>query len=193
MPAPVSLNGRTPQEVCDGLDLHDESRALLRPGLTAEGYFDELIKAGQVADAVRYVSRLLPAKRSVWWGSLCVWAVARPQPKPAAEAALQAVVTWLLTPTDENRRAAGAAGQESGPHTPAGMLASAAFLSEGSMSPPKQPEVLPKPHFTSAMVSGAVLGAARMAGVAKTARLMRQFLALAVDVYRGTNTWEAKA
>jgi hypothetical protein len=184
---------RSPQEVCDGLDLSDEARALLRPKISAEVYFDDLIKAGHHADAIRYVARLMPAKRAVWWGCLCTWAVARPQPKPAAEDALRAAVAWLLAPTDENRRAAGTAGLNAGPNTPAGMLGSAAFVSEGSMSAPKQPEVLPEPHLPGSLVAGAVITAARQAGAAKTAGLFRQFLALAVDVYRGANSWERKA
>jgi Family of unknown function (DUF6931) len=184
---------RTPEEVAAGLDLSDESRALLKPGVTTEVYFDELVKAGHLTDAVRYVARLLPAKRAVWWGSLCVWAVRRSQPKAAADAVLRAVVTWLLAPTDENRRAAEAAGRAAGANTPAGMVGTAAFLTEGSMSAPKQPEVLPEPHFSPALVAGAVLAAARLAGAAKTDAMLRQFLALAVDVYRGTNTWEGKA
>jgi hypothetical protein len=134
----------------------------------------------------------MPAKRAAWWGCLCLWTVARPQPKAAAEAALRAVVTWLLTPTDETRRAAAAAGQAAGANTPAGMLGTAAFLCEGSMSAPKQPEVLPEPHLSGTLASGAVLTVARQAGAAKTAGLLRQFLALAVDVYRGANSWEGR-
>jgi hypothetical protein len=175
------------QEVCAGLELSEAATKLLKPGLTAGEFFDALVRANLLTDAIPYTARLLPKKAAVWWGCLCVWNVARPAPSAKIEAALQSVVKWLRDPSEENRRACDAAAKTVGNNQAAGMLATAAFLSEGSMSLPGQPVVKPEPHFTAKLVGQAVLAASREGRASQMEPRQRQFLATAVEVYRGKN------
>ncbi|HEY8506467.1 MAG TPA: hypothetical protein VIL46_17930 [Gemmataceae bacterium] len=184
---------RTPQDICAEFELSEAAAALLKPGQTPEEFFDALLGASLFGDGIAFIARLLPKKQAVWWGCLCVWGAERHASKAPVEAALGAIVRWLREPTEENRRAVGDAAREAGPTSAAGMLASAAFLSEGSMSLPGQPEVLPKPHYTGKLVAAAVLAASRKGGAARIPARQREFLALAVEVYRGANTWEKKS
>lgn len=170
----------TAATVAAGLELSDAARAALAPDLSAEAGFDALVRAGHHADAVRYTARLLPKPAAVWWGCLCAQ-----QAAPTAADALKPVVAWLRQPSDESRKACRAAAKALGPTRPVGLLAHAAFLSGGNISPADTPAVEPEPHFTGKLVAEAVLAAAR--GGAKAARL-QTYLALAADVYRGANT-----
>ncbi len=169
----------TAAAVAAGLDLSDAGRAALAPDLSAEAGFDALVRAGLHADAVRYTAKLLPKPAAVWWGCLCAQ-----QADPAAADALKPVVAWLRQPADDTRKACRAAAKALGPTRPAGLLATAAFLSGGNISPVEKPAVEPEPHLTGKLVAEAVLAAAR--GGDKAARL-QAYLALAADVYRGAN------
>jgi hypothetical protein len=182
-------NSRTAHEVAGDLELSDDARKLLTPKLGAEAFFDGLVKSALYPDAIRFISRLLTKPQAVWWGCLCVWHTAKPAAGPG-EAAVKAAVAWLREPTDPHRRAAGDAGLEAGPASPAGLLGYAVFLSEGSMSPAGQAEVKPGPHVASTCVANAVLAASRTGPPAGTAHRQKTFLGLAVDVYRGTNSWK---
>lgn len=179
-------------DVCRDFELSDEAKKLLAPKLTAEVFFDQLVKEGQFPDAIRVISRLLTPKQAVWWGCLCVWAAHRDKPPPEVNAAVGAVVKWLKDGTDESRRAAREIGEKAGPATPAGMLATSAFLSEGLLSNPGSPEVPTDPSHTPKVIASTVITSARLAGKANANALMRQFLAVAVDVSRGTNSWTKK-
>lgn len=189
--APAGRPGRSQAlapEVAGDMKLSDEGRKLLRPDITAVEFFDRLVRAELFPDAVRLIARAMTAKEAVWWGVLCVWATARPRPAAKVEAALQAVVKWHREPTDANRRAAGAAGTAVGSVTPVGLVAAAALFADGSLAPAGQPEVKPDPHLSATLVAEAVLALSRSAGFApQGGPLLRQFLAVAVDVFRGTN------
>lgn len=187
--ASIPIPPRPATEVAAGLELTADARAMLRPDLDAGAYFDILIKAGLYRDAVAVVSRMLTPKQAVWLGCLCLWTAGAPAPGSAAEAAVRACVIWLRTSTEEARRAAQRAGDAATPRTPAGLLATAAFLAEGSMAPPGAPEVLPKPHFAGLMVQQAVLLLAASPATPDEAQFLRTALALAVEVYRGKNTY----
>jgi len=176
------------------MKLSDEGRTLLRPEMTGVEFFDVLVKARLFPDAVRFMARAMTPKQAVWWGALCVWSTARPQPAPKTEAAVRAAVKWLREPTDENRRAAGTIGTSVGTETPAGIIATAAFLAEGSVAPEGQPEVKADPCMPGTLVAEAVLNLSRSAGHEPAGGpLVRQFLVIAVDVFRGTNTPEGKS
>ncbi|WP_439630191.1 DUF6931 family protein [Gemmata sp.] len=196
-PAPTPGRATRPPtpaaELVRDLKLSEDGRSLLRPEMTGAEFFDALVRARLLPDAARLIARAMLPREAVWWGALCVWATAGPQPAVRPEAAVRAAVTWLREPTDVNRRAAGAAGTAAGPTTPAGLVATAAFLADGSLAPDGQPEVRADPHLPATLVAEAVLNLSRAAGPAPPGGpLLRQFLAVAVDVFRGTNTSHGK-
>src|SRR5690242_6911001 len=121
-PTVVEIAGRGP--------LGDDAKALLAPGLKPPAYLDRLLQKGLVKDALSFVAAWLPAREAVWWGCLCAWHHGRPKPSDKEAAALRAALRWVHEPSEENRRAAKAAGDAvGGPATPAGALALAAAWS----------------------------------------------------------------
>lgn len=181
--------GRLAVDVVGSLELSEAARILLTPGIPAETYFDALVTAELYPEAIRFMARLLTKPQAVWWGCLCVWHLVRPAEDSPAAAAIRAAVTWLREPTDAHRRLAGQRAQDAGPTEPAGLLAYAAFLTDGSMSPPGLPEVKPPADAAAICVANAVLGASRYGPPRSTPHRQRTSLGLAVDVYHGTNTW----
>lgn len=184
---------KSAQETVGDMKLSDDGRKLLRPDLTGVEFFDQLVKAKLFSDAVRLIARVMTTKEAVWWGVLCVWTTARPRPAAPTDGAVRAVMTWLREPTDANRRAAGKAGTAAGATTPIGLVATAALMADGSLTPAGQPEVKPDPNLPATLVAEAVLALSRTAGAATPGGpLLRQFLAIAVDVFHGTNKPTAK-
>ena len=73
---------------------------------------------------------------------------------------------------------------------PAGCTALAAFLSGGSLAPPKLPDVPPADHLTADCVASALQIAAVLNDPAKAPDHHRAFLDVGLDVARGKNRWK---
>ena len=100
------------------------------------------------------------------------------------------MVTWLRDPTEVHRRAIRLTASTATPTSPAGLVAYAAYMSEGSISPAEKPDVPTDPNFLPTFLANAVLTAARMGPAADLGNRQMAFLKLAADVYRGQNTWK---
>jgi hypothetical protein len=170
-------------EVCGQFEPSEAARALLDSKMPALTFFKTLCEHELFADALRFAAYALPRRDAIWWGSLCIWQVQRPRPKPDVEAALQAVVKWVRDPSEEHRRAAEEAGKKLPANDAAAGLCQAVFLSGGSISKPKLPEVPPAPHLTAKRVASIVLGASRV--VKDSAACQKHFLGLALEVAEG--------
>lgn len=139
---------------------------------------------------MRFLAHALPRRTAIWWGCLCLWQVARPEPAEAMRAALAVAVRWVQEPSEDNRRAADAPARAAGLGTAARCLAKAVFWSGGSLAPPHFPPVVPKPFLTAKAVAGAVLLAAAHSGPADVRRLRRrEFLAVGREVAVGKVPW----
>lgn len=155
-------------------------------GENADAYLSRLVEAGHHDDAVRFTAARLEPRLAVWWGALSVWSVLRsgdPATTASDAAAIDAAVTWVLEPNEENRRSANAASVLAGMKTAAGALATAAFWSEGSVSLPGQPDVPPPAGVCQKLVANAVL----MAHGAN--RPLIAALRLGAEVLAGANRW----
>jgi hypothetical protein len=181
---------RTAAEICKTVLLTDGGKKLLRDDLAPRQFLDLLWDKEQYADAINFMAHALPKRAAVWWGCLCLWLTLRSDnPADVVKAALSSAVRWVQDPSEENRRAAGSAGQEAKLHTPAGCLAMSAFFSDGSMNPPDQPKSAPPPELTAQTVANAVMMAAFQGDPAQLQRRQRRFLSLALDVAQGNNRW----
>ena len=118
-------------KICEGVKLGDRARGLLDDELAPREYFDLLVSNGLDEDAIQFMARWLSKREAVWWGCLCAWAVCRPNPAEAVDAALKAAVTWVQDPSEENRQETRTRGKAAGPQTPAGGVALAAFHNFG--------------------------------------------------------------
>jgi hypothetical protein len=155
--APPRPAARPAAEVVKPLPLSDAAKAHLTPDSSVRQYLDALLAAGLCDDALRVLALGLPKPEAVWWGCLCVREAV---PKPwtvAVEKAVEAAEAWVMDPSDTNRRTAGTAAEAAGWDTAGGCVAGAAWLSGGSLSPPKLPPVQPREDLTGQTLAGALM------------------------------------
>jgi hypothetical protein len=184
----VKVKAAAAAEVCRQFDLRAEARPLLKDKQTPREFLDALLAAQQYRTAIEFLAHALPAREAVWWGCLCVWHVTPGLPPPE-EAACKAAAQWVFEPTEDNRRAAQAPGEAAGLGTPAGALATAAFWSGGSLTPPELPPVAPQPFMSARAVAGAVRLAATKAKPGKMREAERVFGEIGLGVAEGKTVW----
>jgi hypothetical protein len=158
-------------------DLSAAARQLHRLGLPTRDFIDTLIDEGHSADAIRVLAQALPKAEAVAWACDCIRQV-MPNLRGAAETAWQAAAEWAKQPSEERRRRAKASADAVGLEHPAGAVATAAFLSGGSLAPAELPAVPPAEHLTARAVAGAVLLAAAWDGAESADNWQRRFLDL---------------
>lgn len=183
------------QEFCRKNELwqEPESEELLRPGLAVKEYFRALMDRNCVMDANRVLAHAMPKRHALWWGLLCTWEALQPNvPENLAEV-LGGVARFVVEPSEVRRREVEALAGLVRPETGSYCLAMGAFLSQGSMSEPHLPEVLPKSFLTGRLVGVAVY----LAAVARKPLLykdrLRNLLAIGLDVVRTPEPWIAPA
>ncbi len=123
-------------------------------------YFDRLLERGLQTDALQVLPHLMPKPVAVWWGCMAVWEAYRPQPPKDVNEVLEGTVRWLHTRSEDDRRALVGPMKAAGRGTAAGCLGAAACYSEGSMSRPGLPVVVPPPHLTARFITATLMLAA---------------------------------
>jgi hypothetical protein len=190
MTLPVAAKGAAAFCKYHQIDLQPEGRAMLRAGLSTKDYFATLWENGLLADARRVLANALPPRRSLWWGLLCAWNLYRPSPTAEVDEVLQAVVRFVLQPTEVHRRAAAASARAVELNSLAACLANAAFFSAGSMAPEGLPCVEPQPFITGRLVGVTVyLASVMQAPIAEYQNRLRQYLAVGLEIACGANLW----
>jgi hypothetical protein len=173
-------------------ELSPEGLELLRADTPPPDFIALLVAKKFYPDAVRFLAHALPRREAVWWGWVCARRAAGDAPPPKIKAALDATEKWIAQPSEENRRAAHAAGQQAGFGTAAGCAGLAAFFSGGSLAPPDAPPVPPGEFLTAKAVSGAVIFAAISTQPEKAPEKFQSFIAQGVDVTNRIKLWERK-
>lgn len=148
---------RLASDVARPLTLSDKAAQLLTPSSTPRQFFDTLVAAQLLDDALRFLAAALPKREAVGWGVQCVKEVLSKPVEPSKAKAVAAAEAWVKEPSEANRLAAGAAADAAGYDTPTGCLAAAAFWSGGSLAPPHLPPVPPKDDLTGTAVTGALM------------------------------------
>lgn len=155
----------------------------LAPSLSPAKHFDALMAAGQHHVAATFIGIAMPRFEGVAWAAQAVAKMARTA--AAEDAPVRAAIdAWLADPDDNGRRAAWDAAQAGNSDSPEWLLASAVFLSGGSMAPAEFPPVLPAPELSGKMAATAVLVAAKQS--ADPVAAMVDALVLARAIAEGT-------
>lgn len=169
--------------------LSDEARAQLSPGHSPKQFVAALASKGLSVDAMRVVPFALTKREAIWWAAQCLRGVPHLAADPKAISAIGAAEKWCANPSDDNRRTALLASEMAVLSTPAGCLAMAVFLSEGSLAPPAVAAVPPPPNVGPSMAGNAVLLAAVVKNPERAMEKYSLFLQLAEAVAAGTNLW----
>lgn len=172
-------------EAARGCELTPAAQSLLTKDIKIPQYLAQLARNNLWIDALHFAPFGLPRKEAVWWACLCLWQHYRPTPEPNVDACLKAVVDWIREPTEAHRRTAQQAGHDAGSATPAGNLALAVFLSEGSISLPGRPEVPANPKHMPHLLGQAVLLAVRQTPHDLAVAHQTDYVRLAMELLAG--------
>lgn len=164
------------------------ARDLFREGVAPADYVERLLASGLFDDALMFTAHVLPARDLVWWGCVCAWQQARPEPPEPERSAFQACVRWIQKPDEENRRAAQLASDSAGLDTPAGCLALAAFCAKGNMSGPELPPVEAPPELAPNTVVAALRLAAVLDEPTHLDQCVHRYVLLAREALRRLST-----
>ncbi len=169
-------------------DLDEEIQPLLTDEINVRGFFDALMEADRVPEALDLMTRVLPARYAIAWASECLERDLAEQAEPdqADRLCLAATKRWLGEPSEQHRRSALEMAERLEYATAGAWLAAAVAWSSGSIAP-ENLEAVPAPPEASPQALAATLKliAAREKD-AFDARL-REFLELAVARF-GTAT-----
>ena len=174
--SPPAVPQPSAEEYCRHLELSDEARPLLEPGLPPEQYLDRLIAGGLFPDGLRFVGGWLPKSEAVRWACRCVQGLLGRQLTVGEQRAFDAALCWAAEPSEENRRQAEAAAEKNQFNGPASWLALGAFWSGGSLAPPDLPEVPPTEGLTAQALAAALVLAAARADPRRINECCREFL-----------------
>jgi hypothetical protein len=142
--------GETAAEVCAAAGLSDDAGVLLPAHEAPRDFVESLIENELYADALGFIAHVLPMRESVWWAWSCARDATGETPAAAVASAIESTRQWIVEPTDENRRAAGAAAEALDYGSAAAIAALAAFMCGDTMGPadaapaPAPPGVVPK-------------------------------------------------
>lgn len=181
------ISAVTAAEVCRDIQLEPAALERLTPAATPADFLQALTQQGLHAEAVKFLARALPKREAAWWACLCARHALDGSPLPALLKALEAAERWVYEPTEDHRRAAHAAAQETDFSHPASWAAMAAFWSGGSMAPPNVPAVPAADHLTGKATAGAVILAAVQTEPEKAQEKFLLFLRQGVDIACGGN------
>ena len=183
------ISAKTAKEVAQRFALADEAMALLQDDMVPRQFLGILIEKQRHADAARFLAHALPKREAVWWACLCIEQMLGPEPAPAAAAAVNAARSWVIDPSDENRRATFPVAEAAKVGSPAGCAAMAAFLSGGSLAPPNLTAVPPADHLTADMVACSLALATVITEPEKASEKYTSILKLGLEIVEGQHLW----
>lgn len=148
---------RSTNELYKYLDYEDDAvQQMACDSKTALAYLEALTAKAKYKEAVRLQAHLLPKRKAIWWGYLCIDSLAGDTLTEDERAAMAATKAWLVKPNETNRRAAGKAGEELNHTGPAAWLATGTFWAGGSMAPLGNPDIPPDERLTGQALSAAM-------------------------------------
>jgi len=150
---------------------------------------DQLVTDQDFNAAIDFIAHSLPPQGAVWWGCLCLWDFERNQATKEFERAMSLLIAWLQTPEEEKRRQLSEIEKVFARKTPVGLLAKAAFMSQGSIVPEGLAVVKAPRYMYAVLAAGAIKLLAAQSDPADFAGTSKQILRLGMEVLHGTNRW----
>lgn len=126
-------------------------------GIAPAQWVEQLKHDGDLALAARVIGAALPRTEAIAWAAAVLRAVIDQQAlPPARRLLLDASMRWLDDPSDAHRWSVFNSAQTADDDWPEKLLALAVFFSGGSIGPEDIDPILPAPHLTGELASGAV-------------------------------------
>ena len=178
-PPPIAEVAATSLSVvaaCSYLELADGVIEVAKEKENEDDVIQTLSDQEQYLDALRVRAFLLPKRDSVWWGCVCVQDEIIEDLDEPQNAALQAAIRWVTDPSEENRRLAEDASNAVRNQGSGGMLALAAFWSEGSIGQTSGPHIPADDRLVCQGVSAALVTAAYTGDASKAEERLKTFV-----------------
>lgn len=153
-------------ELCQLVDLEDESLQLFRPDHSPEDFIQELIQHQQYADAIRLLAEYLDNDRAIFWAVLVCQELSDGDWSESLREAMEMVPAWLADPGEEKRYQCLQFAEDQEFDNLASYLAAAVGHSGGSIAPKGLPEVPAPEGVCGTFVACAVTVAAATTEVA---------------------------
>jgi hypothetical protein len=179
-------------EIAQNVSLSEEARALLPAAATPPTFFGRLLDERLDVDAIRVLAQLLPLRRTVWWSILCAWHGAAGNPSAGEDKALETSVRWVVTPLEDQHRAAEALAGSGVIEQAADCCVRAAALA-GKASTPDEPLVPIDACGAARLVATAVLLAYAQRARTDRSLTYRRLLTLGLHVSGGKIGWDTPA
>jgi len=174
-------------DIIDATDLDPASAELLSPEIRPEKLIHELSEAKQWPDAIKVMTRALPAREAVWWACVCARQMETLADNENEMAALEAAEKWVFKPNDENRRAAFQAAEDNTSQSAGNLVALGAGLSGGNIPVPDNQYVEVDSAAFAQTVDAAVMISASEKKGEQLHEQFAQFLKFGEDIACGGN------
>ena len=139
---------------CQEMEIPAEACALLSPAMSPHAAVSALVEAGQIREALKLLTYLLPRRYVVAWLCQCARGEALNDEDRAGAALAE---QWVRDPSERNRRAAYEFANAGGYESIGAWMAAAAGWSGGSLAPADQEApVPPTPDLTARAAVAAV-------------------------------------
>jgi hypothetical protein len=162
------------RQVAEAMGLDEEERP--EEGLAPQAWYERVIAAEDLERGVALIGHALSRFEAVAWAARLLEAQShRRKLRASDQQALDRSLRWLEEPTEDFRREAFDESEQASEGSAERMLASAVFLSGGSVAPVDLPPVNPPPELSGRFAAAAVLIAAHRSGDAPA--VLREALA----------------
>lgn len=167
--------------------LETGSEELLTADMRPEDFIHALAEAGKWPDAVKVMTRALPARESVWWACVCARQSAALADSELDQAAVKLAEDWVYEPDDKHREQAFEFIKQNDSSGIGSLCALAAAFSSGT-APLGEGQYLDlDPSVFPQMVDGAVMVAATEKKGKEINERIRTFIKSGEDIAQGGN------
>jgi hypothetical protein len=151
----------TVKEIGEVADLSGNARTLIKEDSTSSTYLDSLEKEKLYQDAIVFLAYDLAVDAAVKWACACVRELQPPEAKEQKNETLDACEQWAKAPNDPARWAAKKASDKAKARGASKLIATAVFMSGGSIAGAGAPEIPPPKYLAQKMINGAVQSSVR--------------------------------
>lgn len=171
-------------EVCQKFKLIDQlSVELLKTYTMSEEFFGKLLENKLYIDAVKFLAHALPKHETILWACNCLQQ--NELLTSVNEKILEDAKNWLKNPSENFRQVIEKSNNLSDFANPLTWLALAIFWSEGSLTGPDEPIVVPAPTLTAQASAGAIMLAAVLMEPEAANIKYETYLKLGINIARG--------
>ena len=178
------------QDIYQRYELSKEAAQFKNEEIEPSGFMQYLISQHLYQDAITFLAHAIPKREGIWWACLScrdVLSVMKDDKALYEEylETLSSAESWVIDPTEENRRRAEKLSQVLDYELPASWAALAAFWSQGSITKPDEPNVDAPDFLYAHAISGAVSLAATRFSPDDIDKKMQFYIAIGLDLAKG--------